>query len=307
MSGMSTRPELPGTLPSSFTVAQAAAAGVAPGRLRGAAHARPFHGVRVRGGIDFGSLEAACHALAPRLREGQFLSHETALFLVGVPMPEWPYRPAIHVSAYRPAREPRTRGVRGHRLQTREPAIITVRGLPVENPVRAWRQTGRSWTRTDLIAAADFLVSGDPPLADIDDLREEVRCMGDVRDGILMRALHDVRRGVRSPRETRLRLLLNQARLPEPDTGWNLYGRRGGFIAEIDLAYRRQLVAVEYDGRVHAEDDAQFARDADRWAAIRAEGWDHVRILAHHLSDGGRPAVTLVRDALIRAGWTPLH
>jgi hypothetical protein len=302
---MPTRPLLPSSLPQAFTVAQAADAGVAPGRLRGRQLSRPFHGVRVRGHLDVGSLDNACRALAPRLRDGQFFSHETALYLVGAAMPEWPYRPAVHVSSHRPAREPRTRGVVGHRLQTREPATITVDGLPVEHPVRAWRQAGRTWTRDDLVAAADSLVSGKTAWCSVDDLGAEVVRMGDGRSGILTSALYDVRVGVRSPRETRLRLLMTAAGLPEPHVAWNVFDSRGTFVAELDLAYPRYRVAVEYDGRIHAQDERQFAKDADRWAAIHREGWHLVRILSHHLADDGRAAVALVREALLQAHWTP--
>lgn len=302
-----TRPTpLPLSLPASFTVAQAADAGVSPGRLRTRGLDRPFYGVRARRPSPPPGLVALCHAYAPRLREGQFFSHETALLLHGAPMPEWPYVPGIHVSAHRPGREPRTRGVIGHRLQTRTPAARDVGGIPVESPVRAWRQCGALWSLGDLIAAADFLVGEAGPRLNPDELRAEVARMGDVRGGILSRALADVRGGVRSARETRLRLLLRDAGLPEPRTAWNLYDQRGTFVAELDLAYPERLVAVEYDGRVHAADPRQFARDADRWDAIRAQGVDLVRILSHHLVGDGSAAVEKVRAALVRAGWTPL-
>lgn len=302
---MSERNDPAAFLPTAFTVAQARDAGVPRGRLRGASFAQPFHGVRVRGAVEANSLSASCRALAPRLRPGQFFSHETALALHGVWMPEWPYRPLVHVSAYRPAREPRTHGVVGHRLQLREPAWTHLDDLPVEDPIRAWRQVGGLWRRGDIVAAADFLISGTVPLATTAELRAEITRMGDVRRGILGRALHDVRAGVRSARETRLRLLLVEAGLPEPAVAWNLFDSRGTFVAELDLAFPRYRVAVEYDGRVHAEDVAQFARDADRWAAIRREGWAHERILAHHLDGDGRVAVGIARGALLRSGWTP--
>lgn len=302
---MPTRPPLPSSLPAAFTVSQAAAEGVPAGRLRGRQLARPFHGVRVRDGVDVTSLDGACHALAPRLRPGQFFSHETALFLVGAAMPEWPYRPGIHVSTHRPAREPRTRGIVGHRLQTREAATITVRGLPVEHPVRAWRQAGRMWGWADLVAAADSLVAGDGAWCSVDDLRAEVAAMGDERGGILTHALRDVRVGVRSARESRLRLLITAAGLPEPRVGWNLFDARGTFVAELDLSYPSYRIAVEYDGRVHAFDEGQFAKDADRWAAIHREGWHLVRILSHHLRGDGAVAIGMVREALARAHWTP--
>ncbi len=302
---MATRPQLPSSLPTAFTVAQAAAEGVPLGRLRGRELTRPFHGVRVRGGLDGSSLEDVCQALAPRLRDGQFLSHETALFLVGAAMPEWPYRPGVHVSTHRPAREPRTRGVIGHRLQAREASTITVRGIPVEHPVRAWRQAGRLWRREDLVAAADSLIAGEDAWCTIDELRTEVATMGDERGGILTRALREVRAGVRSARETRLRLLITAAGLPEPRVAWDLFDARGTFVAELDLAYPHHRIAVEYDGRIHADDPRQFAKDADRWAAIHREGWHLVRILSHHLRGDGSVAVGMVREALTRAHWTP--
>jgi len=299
---------LPPELPPRFSVAQAKALGVAPSRLRRDDIRRPFHGARAIGAETDATVLETCLEFAPRLAPWQFFSHETAFGLIGAPTPDWPYRPRIHVSAHRPAREPRTRGIVGHRLQLREPATIVLpNGLPIEHPVRAWRQVASLWRIDDLVALTDFLLSdrGRVPLASVDELAAEVETMGDVRGGILRRALAQARSGVRSPRETRLRLMLVRAGLPEPEVNWTLRDDSGLRVAELDLAYPRWHVAPEYDGRVHAADAAQFAKDADRWDAIRAAGWDHVRILNHHLRDGGRPAVAKVRDALIRAGWRP--
>jgi hypothetical protein len=221
-------------------------------------------------------------------------------------MPEWPHRPELHVAAHRPAREPRIAGVHGHRLQLREPATADRHGLPVEHPVRAWRQAGTHWRLDDLIAAGDFLISGTQPLATTDELRHEVDVMGDVRSHILRRALAEMRAGVRSARETRLRLALVRAGLPVPEVNWVLRDVFGRAIAELDLAYPRWRVAAEYDGRVHELDSAQFAKDVDRWDSIRAQGWQHVRIMNHHMrGPAATAAVTKVRGALMAAGWQP--
>lgn len=93
--------------------------------------------------------------------------------------------------------------------------------------------------------------------------------------------------------------------MPEPLLNHELRSPGGTLIARLDLAYPRYRVAVEYDGRVHAEHVAQFRRDADRWDAIRAAGWQHVRILAHHLRPDPGVAVDKVTTALLAGGWTP--
>lgn len=302
------RPEpLPEALTSVFRVSDARAMGVSAARLERSDLRSPHRGLRTSRllPIPSTSLELAAE-YAPRLAAWQFFSHETALEAVGAPMPEWPYRPRLHVAAHRPSREPRMPGVVGHRLQVRQPAVMLSRtGLPIEAPVRAWRQVGSLWALDDLIAAADFLLSGERPLAIPEQLREEIKVMGDVRRGILRRALIEARSGVRSPRETRLRLVLTRAGLPEPKINWILRDGRGKAVAELDLAYPRWRVCPEYDGRVHETDRRQFAKDADRWDSIRDQGWDHVRILNAHMQHGGRRAVERVREALIRAGWRP--
>lgn len=304
MKSMTSSP-LPPSLGDAFSVRDAIEQGASPGMLRRVELRTPHRGVRARG-ADPTDLRGRCREYAPRLRPGQFFSHETALALIGCPLPPHPYLPAVHVSTHRPAYPPRLDGVVPHRLQTRENATETdPTGIALEHPGRAWRQCGTLWRLHDLVAAADFLISGPHPLLSIDELREEIALMGDTRRGILTRALDLARVGPRSPRETELRLLLVRAGLPEPLLTWNLFDERGIFIAELDMAYPDWRVCPEYDGRVHAENARQFARDADRWAAIRRAGWEHVRILSHHMSGDGRAAVALVREALINAGWRP--
>lgn len=298
---------LPPLLPLHFSVTDAIGLGVSRSRLTRGDMRRPFPGVRSTSAEALGGgLIETCRDYAPRLKPWQFFSHETALMLVGAPMPDWPYMPTIHVSAHRPAREPRVADVRGHRLQVRESATtVAAGGLLAEHPVRAWRQAGTLWRLDDLIVAGDFLISGSDPLATTADLSTEIDRMGDMRGGILRKALALVRPSVRSPRETTLRLRLLRAGLPEPEINWILRDHAGRHVAELDLAYPAWQVGIEYDGRVHATDFAQFEKDADRWDRIRAQGWQHVRVLNHHLRGSGDPAVRKVRQALMLAGWRP--
>ena len=177
-----------------------------------------------------------------------------------------------------------------------------VRGLPVEHPARAWVQASTGWSGDDLIAAADFLVLRTRGLTTVGALRAEALAM---RGHVLDAVLDDVRDGAESFRETRLRLACQRAGLPEPALNVDLLGPSGELIARIDQLYRAFGVAAEYDGRQHALDARQFAHDADRWDAIRATGWDHVRILRHHLEPDPSAAVAKIAAALVRGGWRP--
>ncbi|MDX2377404.1 hypothetical protein M4I32_11395 [Microbacterium sp. LRZ72] len=297
---------LPESLGPSFSTRQALSAGVGRERLRRLDLRAPYPGIRVSADQARAvTLLERAREYAPRLRPGQFYSHETALGLRGVPLPSTPFRPGLHVSAYRPAREPRVEGVVGHRLQVREPAwSARPLGFPLEHPVRAWRQAGATWHLDDLVAAADHMIAPRNALASIDELRAEIDLMGD-RRGMLRATLALVRVGVRSPRETSLRLLLARGGLPRAEVNWDLRDRTGRFVAELDLAFPHWRVCAEYDGRVHELDRAQFARDVDRWDSIRGQDWQHVRIIGDHMKHGGREALRRVREALLRAGWRP--
>jgi hypothetical protein len=272
--------------------------------LAGGRFAKPFHGVRDPApSAEPENLHEwiawRARQYAPRLRDGQFFSHDTALALWGTPLPRRGSR-LLHVSAYRPAYPPRTPGVRGHRPQTREPAATAGGGFPVETPARAWVQVSRHWAADDLVAAADFLIGRTGPRLRLDDLAREAQRM---RGTALDRVLADVRYGSESPEETRLRLALIRGGLPEPELNGELRDTEGRFIARLDLRYLRFRVGIEYDGRQHASDVRQFRRDADRWDAIRDEGWLLVRILDHHLHPDASVAVRKARAALESRGW----
>lgn len=238
------------------------------------------------------------------MRPRQFFSHSTALALYGAPLPADRVSQRLHVAAHRPDREPRVAGVVGHRLASGLADLREVGGLRVEAPARARRHVASWWDHEHLVAAGDFLV-GERGLLTLDDLAAEVARGPGRGQAALEAALSDVRAGAESPAETRLRLVLCAAGLPEPALNLTLRAPDGRFVARLDLAYERSRVAVEYDGRQHAEDRAQFERDADRWHDIRAQGWVLVRILRHHLQGDGQTAVRMVAGALHETGWTP--
>lgn len=56
-----------------------------------------------------------------------------------------------------------------------------------------------------------------------------------------------------SAMETRLRMLLVLAGLPRPEVQVSIHDREGRFLGRPDLFYRRQRLAIEYDGGNHRD------------------------------------------------------
>lgn len=295
------RQTLPNELGPAFTVREARSLGVPRDRLTAMDLNAPFHGLRARVDAAAGDVVALCRIYEPRLTSAQFFSHTTAAMLWDLPLPA-SSSANLHVSARPPAREPRTRGVTGHRLDVPIEQLTLRHGLPVPTPAETWAQLGSLHRVDQLVAVGDAILTR--RLAEHTDLLEAALRLA--RRGVsdLREALPLLRAGAESPRETVVRLILVRAGLPEPELNRDLHDEDGSFIARLDLAYPDYRVAVEYDGRQHA-DLAQFRRDADRWPAIAARGWLLVRVVDHHLLDPARCVVDPVARALRSRGWRP--
>jgi len=74
-----------------------------------------------------------------------------------------------------------------------------------------------------------------------------------------------------SPPESRVRLWLTLAGLP-PAVSQHRVFSDGEFVARVDLAWPALKLALEYDGRWHA-DPGQLTRDRRRVRALNALGW----------------------------------
>ena len=101
----------------------------------------------------------------------------------------------------------------------------------------------------------------------------------------LRRAIELIREDSWSPRESELRCLLVDAGFPEPELNVDVFDGVGVFIACVDLLYPRQRVAIEYHGVHHG---AQWARDVERAAALRAAGWTVIEVTSPLLRDPAR-------------------
>ena len=104
-----------------------------------------------------------------------------------------------------------------------------------------------------------------------------------------------------SPRESLLRFWLLNSDLPRAEVQLPIVDLRNRVVAHADLGYRRWKVALEYEGRQHAE-AGQFGRDVDRYSLMAADDWLVLRFTSGH---GPYAVVERTRRALINRGWRP--
>jgi hypothetical protein len=234
--------------------------------------------------------------------DAQFFSHATAALLWGFPLPRrLEAVPPLHVSAVAPAREPRTKGVIGHRA----PAGVRIdllKGLPVLGPVETWCQLAPLLELDELIAAGDRLFRWRDHLVALPEVDAVLRRMSQqagIRKARI--ALRQVRPDSNSPRETKLRLQVARAGFPEPELNGELL-LPGGEKTWGDLVFRRWGTLMEFDGQQHRTSDRQWRRDVDRLNGLAEAGWlntrvhkdsrDHLQRLARNLrSRGWRPGM----------------
>lgn len=125
----------------------------------------------------------------------------------------------------------------------------------------------------------------------------------------LREAVDRVRVSADSPAETQLRLAVVAAGLPEPRANERATSGPGAAdgeqdLGEPDLHWPQWRVALEHDGPTHLSPEQQ-AKDITRGERRTRAGWIEVRTTAVDLRYGCQRAVTRVRDALQRQGWSP--
>jgi hypothetical protein len=249
-------------------VAQAQASGISRGQLRGPKYQRVLGLVYVDARVAVTPRLRAAAALS--LVPGAAASHHTALSL-------WTAdtraeHAVVHVTVERDPHRvlPRVGGLRVHEVQNLEQAICD--GLPLTPPARTFLDLAPYCDLTELVTAGDSLVrrTGTEP----ERLVETTTAAIGVRGVRLAReAAALVRRGVDSPMESRLRLLLVLSGLPEPQVGRVVTDSAGGWLAKPDLSYPEIQLAIEYDGQHHLVDARQWQQDIRRRENLEREGW----------------------------------
>ena len=132
----------------------------------------------------------------------------------------------------------------------------------------------------DLVAVGDSLVRASAVTPE--ELVDAAASSGGAGCRLARRAARWVRVGVDSVMETRVRMLIVLAGLPEPTVDHVIRRDDGTWLHRIDLAYLGLLIAIEYDGRQHAENTTQWNKDIRRREDLENRGWRVRR------RDGGR-------------------
>jgi hypothetical protein len=176
-------------------------------------------------------------------------------------------------------------------------------GMRCTTPARTAFDIGRTLEPDVAIPVLDALMNATRVKAadvlTVADARPRHRGVQKLRAAI---ALADA--GAESPQESRVRLLLVRAGLPEPETQIEFRDRYGEPYIRVDMGWRQWRVAVEYDGLQHWTDRRQRSWDIDRIAILEAMGWIVVRVSAEMLS---RPEVVLARvTGKLRAAGCPI-
>ena len=239
-------------------------------------------------------------------------SHLTAAVLWGLPLPGALEGAAsgvgapLHVIAATRDGMVRRRGVVGHRgLEVRAVATPTGTGLRVVDVADTWCDLGE--LRRGQLTLTDLVVAGDAAVALLDArvgravgvpaLRETLRRRNRPRGAVVLRhVLTLVRPGVRSPMETRARLMFVDAGFPEPEVNAPVTDAAGEWLAEGDLVWRRQRLVGEYQGEHHA-DRRRRSEDAFRRELLEDRGWRVKELWAEDLRRGPRRRATLTSFA----------
>jgi hypothetical protein len=154
----------------------------------------------------------------------------------------------------------------------------------------------------DLVVLGDSLVKAGA--FTLEELTEGAQLWTGGGAALARRAARLVRRGVDSPTETRLRMLIVLAGLPEPEVNVVVRTEGGDWSRRFDLCYPRLKLIIEYDGRQHATDPKQWSSDILRREQLEAQGWSMIIITAEALYN--RPIDTLGRiTGALRARGCP--
>lgn len=251
-------------------------------------------------------------------------SHGTAARILGIPVPQRIQRRS-ELDVMRPTGSPplERQGVRAHSgLEHR--TVVSHEALSLTSPADTWCDLAAPWlgfTVDELIIAGDAVCELLAVTRFQDELHPRLRPgdQGWERDSALrgisrmmhtlaarrrhkgkarlLEAFPHLRPRVWSPMETRLRLILLRAGLPEPLLNAEVhFAHGGGRIMTGDLVWREQRVIGEYHGLDHRSLKSRAA-DSSKRGLAEADGWRVVEVFKHQVFEDRHRAELIRRLA----------
>lgn len=253
-----------------FTTAQAHAVAITPAMLRGTRFRRVFRGVYVAVRVPFHPLIQTAGALLTH-PEAAFASHHSAARVYRLPVPDCVDE---HVSVFSKSDRRRRDGIVAHTAVEQE--VVLVQGIRVSTPVHLFLDMAAVLNLVDLVVLGDAMVRR--KLVTPAMLVEACAAWGGLGRRQARRAASYVRARVDSPMESRLRMLIVLAGLPEPEVNRKLYDESGHELFRLDLSYPALKIDIEYDGQQHRDELPQWDHDIDRASWLDRHGWKVVPV-----------------------------
>ncbi len=226
-------------------------------------------------------------------------SHVTAALLMKAPLPRRLTEAAkIHITTPVGTRARRGSGVVGHQRQLAPEATMVSSDVPCTSRGRMFCDLADQLSTAELVGVGDHLLRRWGAAR----MRREIaaaieRYPRRLRRPMLRAALARLDHRAESPKESELRVLLQDHGFDAFEVNGVIRDDDGGFVARGDLVLRALKIDVEYEGD-HHRSPAQWRKDLRRRRRLEALGWVYLTVTQADLDD---PAALLadLRSAIL--------
>ncbi len=275
-----------------FRLEDALAAGLSERTFRSKRLQRIFKGVYVAADVPLDVHTRALAALLLHPRDAH-ASHTTAARLFGVPVPDESF---VHVTVRSPDDRSYRPGLKPH-VREAGSDVVLHQGIRVSAPVQLFVELCAMLPLVDAVVAADAMLR--LRLVTLPELASHCQRMkGKRHSRSASRVLAYARIDVDSAMESRLRMLLVLAGLPEPKINFKIRDAYGRVLRRFDLSYPQVRLIIEYDGRQHIERIAQWGSDLDRREEFDRDDWRIVVVTSEGIYKDPARTIRRVRSAL---------
>lgn len=231
------------------------------------------------------------------------MSHHSAARLHGLYLPSRLLKDErLHVSLPMKSGRIRRAGVAGHRSRHQK-RIITFQGVRVSSPVRTVLEMTPYLNEDELVILGDQLVRiprarferRTEPFISLEAWSLLASSQKFIKKAALLTSIAQVRVGSDSPWETRLRLAIVRAGLPEPELQV-MADPDNPYSPSADSGYRPFRIAVHYDGATHYDPDT-CARDQRRDGTFESLSWRNIKCSANDARNGFREVIPQIISA----------